>query len=137
MFCPNCGSSCPEGSAFCRKCGHRLTPTGPREAPVPPEVPAAEKPAPKKRGGGSRWLAGGLAGLCLALCAALAWVLLWGPGTGQAVPPPGSASGSGAQSGASGAQSGVSSQGETPPAGSGEGWEDPFLSYGPEAMLVQ
>lgn len=37
MFCPNCGSPIPEGSAFCPQCGNRITPVEPiRSEPASP-----------------------------------------------------------------------------------------------------
>ncbi|KAB5605377.1 zinc ribbon domain-containing protein [Bifidobacterium jacchi] len=48
MFCPNCGSSIKEGSAFCGECGYRIAnAAAPAPAPVQPVAPApAPVPAP-------------------------------------------------------------------------------------------
>ena len=48
MFCPKCGKTIPEGTAFCPGCGNRLAaqaqPAAPQQ-PVAPQQPAAPQPA--------------------------------------------------------------------------------------------
>ena len=54
MFCPNCGTQCPDGERFCPSCGTALEQSQPAlELDVTPEEPAArerkrvERKAPK------------------------------------------------------------------------------------------
>ena len=41
MFCPNCGTQLPDGSAFCGNCGNRLS-AAPNPAPAPGYPPVAQ-----------------------------------------------------------------------------------------------
>lgn len=60
MFCPNCGTQIPDGSAFCQNCGARLTAAQPvqqpqyqqpQQAPYQPQPQVQPpQPQPKKKG---------------------------------------------------------------------------------------
>ncbi len=50
MFCPNCGSQLPDGSAFCGSCGHRLASRvkfSSGQPSMPPTQPMVEPAAPE------------------------------------------------------------------------------------------
>ena len=46
MFCPNCGTVCPDGSNFCMKCGYNFSAiVTPAQTAAPAQAPAAQPAA--------------------------------------------------------------------------------------------
>jgi len=141
MFCPNCGSQIPDGSAFCPNCGTRLGTTQQPQygAPQQPQYGAPQSAQPPKKKSGVMIVIA-----CVAVLAVLgvAWKVLSGRDGGgpsdnrpgqttdvTAAPnvtqPSGSPSAAGTQSG--GSQSDSAQSGSAQTGGESGGWDESWL----------